>query len=143
MMLAGGLIIAALILYSIRKFMRMRRVAKAESPPASPLLNAYNPPFSPTQPLRIEVGMHNRMRSNDSDFWVSGKGSSINEKEVEGHGYPMPISPLPTLSEGLELNTESQIGRTKSGRTITNGGLKFFPDVDQNDEGKEVVPREY
>lgn len=84
------------------------------------------------------------MRSDDSDFWVSGKGSSINEKEVEGHGYPMPISPLPSLREGQELDTQSQMGRSNSGRSNgQNPAFKFFPNVDRNGEGKEVVPREY
>lgn len=137
--LAGGLIIAALILFLVRKFMRMRRVAKAESPPPSPLLNASNPSLSRMPPLRIEVGMHQRMRSNDSDFWVSGKGSSINEKEVDGHGYPMPISPLPRLPEGQEM--EAGMGRSNSG--WSNGGFKFFPNVDRSGEVKEVMPRDF
>jgi hypothetical protein len=82
------------------------------------------------------------MRSNDSDFWLSGKGSSINEKEIEGHGYPMPISPLPSLREGSEM--DAQMGRSNSGRSnASNGGFSFFPSVDRSGEGKEVVPREY
>jgi hypothetical protein len=139
LILAGGLIIAALVLFVVRKFMRIRRLAKAESPPPSPLLDASNPPLSPMPPLRIEVGMHQRMRSDDSDFWVSGKGSSVNEKEIDGHGYPMPISPLPRLPEGQEMDAE--MGRSNSGNAI--GGFKFFPAADRNGEGKEVVPRNF
>ena len=136
---AGGLIIAALILLLVRKFMHMRRVAKAESPPPSPLLDASNPPLSPMPPLRIEVGMHQRMRSDDSDFWVSGKGSNVDEKEVDGHGYPMPISPLPRLPEEQEM--EGGFGRSNSGRA--NGGFKFLPNMNRNGEGKEVMPRDF
>ena len=79
--------------------------------------------------------MHQRMRSDDSDFWVSGKGSSINEKEVEGHGYPMPISPLPRLPESQQ---EMDTGRSGN---LPNGGFSFFPNGDRSGEGKEVVPR--
>lgn len=137
--------VAALILFLVRKFMRMRRIAKAESPPPSPLLNASQQPFSPTQPLRIELGMHARMQSNDSDseFWVSGKGSSIKEKQDEGRGYPypVPISPLPSLSE---VDTESQgQGQAISARPNGMDQLRFFPNVDRSGEGKEVVPKPY
>jgi hypothetical protein len=80
------------------------------------------------------------MTSNDSDFWVSGKGSSINEKEIGGHGYPMPISPLPSLPEnGQEIDAGT--GQPNFGRA--NGGFKFFPKVDRNGEGKEVMPRDF
>jgi hypothetical protein len=143
--------VAALMLFLVRKFMRMRRIAKAESPPPSPLLNASQQPFSPTQPLRIELGMHARMQSNDSDseFWVSGKGSSIKEKQDEGRGYPypyphpVPISPLPSLSE---VDTESQgqgQGQAISARPNGVDQLRFFPAVDRSGEGKEVVPKPY
>ena len=118
----------------------MRRMAKAESPPPSPLLDACNPPLSPMPPLRIEVGMHQRMTSDDSDFWVSGKGSSINEKEVEGHGYPMPISPLPRLpNNGQEMDD----GTGQSHLVKANGVFKFFPNMNRNGEGKEVIPRDF
>ena len=82
--------------------------------------------------------MHERMRSNDSDFWLSGKGSSIDEKEDDGHGYPRPISPLPSLKESQEMDPE--MGRSNSKK---NAGFKFFPSVDQNELGQEVVPRSY
>jgi hypothetical protein len=81
--------------------------------------------------------MHQRMRSNESDFWVSGKGSSINEKEVEGHRYPMPVSPLPRLPESQR---EMDAG---NGRTAVNGGFKFFPNMGRSGEGKEVMPRDF
>ena len=89
--------------------------------------------------MRIEVGMHERMRSNGSDFWLSGKGSSIDEKDYEGHGYPVPISPLPSLLE--ELEKDGGIGESKSGRM--HGGFKFFPRVAQVGEGKESVARNF
>jgi hypothetical protein len=77
------------------------------------------------------------MRSNESDFWVNGKGSSINEKEVDGHGYPMPISPLPRLPE-----SQLEMDAARGGNGV-NGGFKFFPYVDRNGEGKEVMPRDF
>jgi hypothetical protein len=83
--------------------------------------------------------MHDRMRSNDSDFWISGKGSSINEKEDDIHGYPVPISPLPSLREDQEM-MDPEMGRSNSRK---NAGFKFFPNVDQSGEGKEVVARSF
>ncbi len=63
--------------------------------------------------------MHQRMLGDDSDFWLSGKGSSISEKEVEGHGYPIPVSSLPSLSEGGE--------GARRDKENESGGFKFFP----------------
>ena len=117
-------------------------MAKAESPPSSPLLDASYGPMSPTAPLRIEVGMHQRMRSDESNFWVSGKGSSINEKEAEGHGYPMPISPLPSLSEAPEVDVE-MVSPNPGRSNVPNAALMPSPNVDRSGEEKEVVPMEY
>ena len=139
--LAGGLLVAAMILFFVRKLMRIRSMVNAESPPASPLLDTSFPPMSSEMPLRIEVAMHQRMLSEDSEFWVSGKGNEISEKEVEEHEYSMPTSWLPSLGRGHEMSAEmamSGLGMVTSQREA----LKVFLNEDRSVEGKEVSPRE-
>jgi hypothetical protein len=115
------------LFFLVRKLQRTRGQFKAESPPPSPLLNGFLTnavtPFSPTVPTRIEMGMHQRMKSDEnSEFWLSGKGSVVNEKEGDGFRYPRAISPLPSLKE--------------------EGGFNLFPEQREG-EGKMMVPRSF
>ena len=116
----GGIALAVAGIFLLRKYLRRRRIARATSPPTSPLLR-------PSNSIRS-----NRSGLKEKDYWDVGNTTAAGNG-LEKYGGGAPLSPLPLL-DGIGIGFHNGDGLV--------GGMKLFPSSRVKTEGKEL-PKDF